>query len=94
VFVHATFRHRVHRLVQEEDHAQLSTLHRGLHGQLPLDRLPPLAPRRGLQDRRQALHASSALKLGIMLILVLQGILVHQLRTSNRLLARDSALPG
>jgi hypothetical protein len=94
VFVLAMFRHRVHQLVQEEDHTQLSTHHKGLHGHLPLVRLPPLAPRRGLQDRRHALHASSAVRLGIMLMLVRRGILVHQLRTSNRLLARDSALPG
>jgi hypothetical protein len=94
VFVLATFHHRVHQLVQEEDHAQLSTLHRVLHGHLPLVRLPPLAPRRGLQDRRLALHASSAVKLGTMLMLVRWGILVHQLRTSNRLLARDTLLLG
>jgi hypothetical protein len=89
VFVLATFRHKVHLLVQEEDHAQLSMLHRGLHGHLPLVRLLPLAPRRGLQDRRPALHASNAVILGTMLMLVRWGILVHQLRTSNRLLARD-----
>ena len=47
------------------------------------------APRRGLHDRRLALHASSAVRLGTMLMLVQWGILVHQLRTSNRLLARD-----
>jgi hypothetical protein len=94
VFILATFCPRVHQLVLEEDHAQLSTPHRGLHGHLPLVSLPPLAPRRGLQDRRQALHASSVVRLGIMLMLVLQGILVHQLKTSNRLLARDSTLPG
>jgi hypothetical protein len=94
VFILATFHHRVHQLVQEEDHAQLSTLHRGLHRHLPLVRLPPLAPRRGLQDRRHALHASSAVRLGIMQMLVRRGNPVHQLRTSNRLLARDSLLPG
>jgi hypothetical protein len=84
----------VHQLVQEEDHAQLSTLHRGLHRCPTLVRLPPLAPRRGLQDRRQTLHASSAVRLGTTLMLVRWGILVHQLRTRNRLLARDSLLPG
>jgi hypothetical protein len=94
VFVLVTCHPRVHQFVQEEDHAQLSTLHRGLHRHLPLVRLPPLAPWRGLQDRRQALHASSAVMFGIMLMLVRRGILVHQLRTSNRLLARDSTLPG
>jgi hypothetical protein len=94
VFVPATFRLRVPQLVQEEDHAQLSTLHRGLHGHLPLFRLPPLAPRRGLQDRRLALHASSAIRLGTILMLVRWEILVHQLETSNRLLARDILLPG
>jgi hypothetical protein len=31
VFVLASYRPRVHQLVQEEDHAKLSTLHRGLH---------------------------------------------------------------
>jgi hypothetical protein len=82
------------RRLSEEDHAQLSTLHRGLHGHLPLVRLPPLAPRRGLQDRRLAILASSAVRLGTMLMLVWWGILVHQLRTSNRLLARDILLPG
>jgi hypothetical protein len=94
VFILATFHHRVHQLVQEEDHAHLSTLHNGLHRHLPLVRLPPLAPRRGLQDRRQALHASSAVRLGIMQMLVRQGNLVHQLRTNNRLLARDTLLLG
>jgi hypothetical protein len=71
----------------------LSTLHRGLHGHLPLVRLPPLAPRRGLQDRRQALHASGEVRLGIMQMLVRRVILVHELRTSNKLVARDSTLP-
>jgi hypothetical protein len=94
VFVLATCHPRVHQLVQEEDHTQLSMLHRGLHRHLPLVRLPPLAPRRGLHDRRHALHVSSAVRLGIMQMLVWRGILVHHLRTSNRLLARDSALPG
>jgi hypothetical protein len=92
VFVPATFHHRVHLLVQG-DHAQLSTLHRDLHRHLPLVRLLPLAPQRGLQDRRLALHASSAVRLGTMLMLVRWEILVHQLRTSNRLLARDILLP-
>jgi hypothetical protein len=87
-------RPRVHQLILEEDHAQLSMLHRGLHKYPTLVRLPPLAPRRGPQDRRQALHASSAVRLGIMQMLVRWGIPVHQLRTSNRLLARDSTLPG
>jgi hypothetical protein len=77
VFVPATFRHRVHQLIQEVDHAQLSTLHRGLHGHLPLVRLLPLARRRGLQDRRLAPHPSSAVMLGTMLLLVWRGILVH-----------------
>jgi hypothetical protein len=44
VFVLATFRLRVPQLVQEEDHAQLSTLHRGHHEHLRLVKLPPLAP--------------------------------------------------
>jgi hypothetical protein len=87
VFVPATYRHRVHRLDQE-DHAQFSMLHRALHGHL-LVRPLPLAPRRGLQDRRPALHVSSAVRLGTMLMLVLWEILVHQLRTSNRPLTRD-----
>jgi hypothetical protein len=94
MFVLATFRHRVHLLVQEEDDAQLSMLHRGLHGHPPLVRLLPRAPRQGLQDRRPALPASSVVRLGTMLMLVRLGILVHQLRTSNRLLARDTLLPG
>jgi hypothetical protein len=94
VFVLATFRPRVHQLVQEEDHVQLSTFHRGLHRHPTLVRLPPLAPRRGLQDRRPALHASSAVRLGILQMLVRRGIPVHQLRTSDRLLARVSLLPG
>jgi hypothetical protein len=94
VFVLDTFCHKVPQLIQEEDHAQLSTLYRGHHGHLPHVRLPPLAPRQGLQDRRLALHASSAVRLGTMLMLVQWGILVHQLRTSSRLLARDILLPG
>jgi hypothetical protein len=94
VFVLAMFRLKVPQLVQEEDHVQLNMLHRGLHRCLTLVRLSPLAPRRGLQDRRQALHASSAIRLGTVLMLVRWGIPVHQLRTSNRLLARDSLLPG
>jgi hypothetical protein len=49
----------------------------GLHRHPTLVRLSPLAPRRGLQDRRQALHASSAVILGIMLMLVRWGIPVH-----------------
>jgi hypothetical protein len=93
VFALAMCRPRVHQLVQEEDHVQISTLHWGLHKHPTLIRLSPLAPRRGLHDRRQALHASSAVRLGIMLMLVRWVILVHQLITSNRLLARDSALP-
>jgi hypothetical protein len=93
VFVLATFRPKVPQLVQEEDHVQLSMLHRGLRRHLTLVRLPPLAPRQGLQDRRPALHALSAVRLDTMLMLVRWGILVHQLRTSNRLLARDSLLP-
>ena len=40
------------------------------------------------------LHASIAVRLGIMLMLVRRGILVHQFRTSNTLLARDLALLG
>jgi hypothetical protein len=75
--------------IDQEDHAQFSMLHRGLHGHLLLIRLLPLAPRRGLQDRRLALHASSAVRLGTMLMLVRWEIWVHQLRTSNRFLARD-----
>jgi hypothetical protein len=94
VFALAAFRPRVHQLVLEEDHVQLSTLHRGLHRHPTLVRLPPLAPQRDPQDRRPALHASSAVRLGTMLMLVRWGIPVHQLRTSNRLLARDSALLG
>jgi hypothetical protein len=93
VFTLATCCPRVHQLIQEEDHAQLSTLHWGLQRRPTLVRLPPLAPRRGLHDRRQVLHASSEVRLGTMLMLVRWGILVHQLRTSNRLLARDSLLP-
>jgi hypothetical protein len=90
----ATCRPRGHRLVQEEDHVQRSMLHRGLHRLPTLVRLPPLAPWRGLQDRRHVLHASSAIRLGTMLMLVRWGIPVYQLRTSNRLLARDSLLLG
>jgi hypothetical protein len=87
---------RVHQLVLEEDRAQLSTLHRGLHRHPTLIRLPSLAPRRGPQDREHALHALSAVRFGTMKMLVRWGIPAHQLRTSNRLqpLARDSALPG
>jgi hypothetical protein len=59
-----------------------------------LVRLPPLAPRRGPQARRQALHASSAVRLGTMQMLVQWGIQVHQLRTSNGLLAMYSTLLG
>jgi hypothetical protein len=94
VFILVTCSPRVRQLVLEEDHAQLSTHHRGLHRHPTLVRLPPLAPRRGLHDRRHALHASSAVRLGTMQMLVRWGIPVHQLRTSNRLLARDFALPG
>jgi hypothetical protein len=94
IFFLATCHPRVHHLIQKEDHVQLSTLHRGLHRHPTLVRLPPLAPRRGLHDRRHALHASSAVRLGTMPMLVRWGIPVHQLRTSNRLLARDSTLPG
>jgi hypothetical protein len=68
-------------------------LHRGLHRHLTLVRLSPLAPRRDLQDRGQALHASSAVRLGTMQMLLRWGVPARQLRTSNRLLARDSALP-
>jgi hypothetical protein len=41
VFVLAMCRPRVHQLVLEEDHVQLSTLHRGLHRHPTLVRLPP-----------------------------------------------------
>jgi hypothetical protein len=68
-------------------------LHRGLHRHPTLVRLSPLAPRRDLQDRGQALHASSAVRLGTMQMLLRWGVPARQLRTSNRLLARDSALP-
>jgi hypothetical protein len=87
---------RVHQLVLEEDRAQFSMLHRGLHRHPTLVRLPPLAPRRDPQDRGHALHASSAVRLGTMQMLVRWGIPAHQLRTSNRLqpLARHLALPG
>ena len=54
----------------------------------------PIGSRRGPQDKEQAPHASSVVRLGTMQMLVRWGILVHQLRTSNRLLARDSSLPG
>jgi hypothetical protein len=67
VFALAKFRPRVHQLVLEEERAQLSTLHR----HPTLVRLSPLAPRRGLQDRGHALHAS--VRLGIMQMLVRQG---------------------
>jgi hypothetical protein len=68
---------------------------RGLHRHPTLIRLPPLAPRRGPQDRESAPHASSAVRLGTIHMLVRWGILTHQLRTSNRLQprTRDSALP-
>jgi hypothetical protein len=93
VFVLATYRPGVHRLVLDEDHTQLNTLHKGICRHPTLIRLPPLAPQRGQQDRRQALHASSAVRLGIMQMLVRRGIPLHQLRIGNKLLARDSALP-
>jgi hypothetical protein len=93
VFVLAMFQPRVHRFALEEASAQLSTHHRGLHR---LIRLPPLAPRQNSQDRVLVPHATSVVRLVIMLIFVHRGVLLHLCRTSSRLrdLARDSLLPG
>jgi hypothetical protein len=93
VFALAMFHPRVHRLALEEASAQHSSHHRGLHR---LVRLPPLAPRRNSQDRVQAPHATSVVRLGIMLMFVHRGLLLPQSKTSSRLpdLARDSVLPG
>ena len=44
VFVLATCRPRVYQLVQEEERARLSTLHRGLHRRLTLVKLPHWHP--------------------------------------------------
>jgi hypothetical protein len=87
------FHPRVHQLVREEVIAQLSLHHRGLHR---LVRLPPLAPRRGSQDRVQELHVTSAVRLGTMPMFVHRGLLVPSSKTSSKLqdLARDSTLPG
>ena len=48
IFVLAMFCPRVHQLVLEEDNAQLSMHHRGLHRLHTLFRMPPLAPWRDL----------------------------------------------
>jgi hypothetical protein len=90
------FHPRVHRLVLEEVSAQLSLHHRGLHILHRLVRLPPLAPRRGSRDRVQAPHATSTVRLDIMLMYAHKVLLVPPSRTSNRLkdLVKDSALPG
>jgi hypothetical protein len=92
-FVLAMFHSRVHWLALEEASTQLSSHHGGLHR---LTRLPPLAPRRNSQDRVQAPHATSVVRLGIMLMFAHRGLLVPPFRTSSRLhdLARDSTLPG
>jgi hypothetical protein len=84
---------RVHRIALEESSAQHSSRHMGLHR---LIRLPPLAPLRNSQDRVQAPHATSVVRLDIMLTFTHRGLLVPSFRTSSRLqdLARDSALPG
>jgi hypothetical protein len=96
VFVLAMFRPRVHRLVLEEVSAQLSLHHRGLHRLHILVRLPPLAPPRDSQDRVQAPHATSVVRLGIMPIFDHRRLLVPSSKTSSKLqvLARDSTLPG
>jgi hypothetical protein len=87
------FHPRVHRLILEEASIQHSSHHRGLHRFI---RLPPLAPQQNSQDRVQVPHATSAVRLGIMLMFVRRGLLVPLSRTSSRLqdLARDSVLPG
>ena len=87
---------RVHRLVLEEVSAQLSLHHMGLHILHRLVRLPPLAPQRGSQDRVQAPHVTSAVRLGTMPMFAHRGLLVPPPKTSSRLqvLARDSTLPG
>jgi hypothetical protein len=87
------FHPRVHQFALEDASVQLSTHHRGLH---QLVRLPPLAPRRNSQDRVQAPHATSVVRLGIMLIFAHRGLLPPPSRTSSRLqdLARDSLLLG
>jgi hypothetical protein len=89
------FHLRVHRLVLEEVSAQLSMHHRGLHKLHTLVRLPPLAPWRDPQDRVQAPHASSVVRLGTMPMCVRRGLPVPLSKTSKKLqvLARDSALP-
>jgi hypothetical protein len=87
---------RVHRLELEEVSAQLSFHHRGLHRLRILVRLPPLAPRQDSQDRVQAPHATSVVRLGIMPMFAHRGLLVPPSKTSSGLqvLARDSASPG
>jgi hypothetical protein len=87
------FHPRVHQFALEEASVQLSTHHRGLHR---LVKLPPLAPRRNSQDRVLVPHATSVVRLGIMLMFVHRGLLLHPFRTSSRLrdLARDSLFPG
>jgi hypothetical protein len=87
------FHPRVHRFALEEASAQLSTHHRGLHR---LVRLPPLAPRRNSQDRVLVPHATSVVRLGIMLMFIRRVLLLLLSRTSSRLedLTRDSLLPG
>jgi hypothetical protein len=89
------FHPRVHQLVLEEDNAQLSMHHRGLHRLRTLVWLPPLAPRRDLQDRVQSPLASSVVRLGTMPMLVRRGFPAHPSKASNQLLvlARDSVLP-
>jgi hypothetical protein len=52
----AMFHAREHQLVLEEDNARLSMHHRGLHRLHTLIKLPPLAPRRDLQDRCNTLN--------------------------------------
>jgi hypothetical protein len=95
-FVLAMFRPRVHQLVLQEVSAQLSLHHMGLHRLHMLVRLPPLAPRRDSQDRVHAPHATSVVRLGIMLMFAHIGLPVPPSKTRNRLqvLARDSVLPG
>jgi hypothetical protein len=79
------FHSRVHRLVLEEVSAQLSMHRRGLHRLHILVRLPPLAPRRDPQDRVQAPHASSVVRLGTMLMFVRGGFPVPLSKTNNKL---------
>jgi hypothetical protein len=67
--------------------------HRGLKSILV--RVPPLTPRQDLQDRVQAPHATSVVRLGTMPMFVHRGLPAPPSKASSQLLvmARDLALP-